>query len=118
MENMVEYTMGVLKGKEGKVLFVNFITDISPACDCLPFSDAPIVQNIGIVASKDPVALAQASVDLVNKEAALPGSCITKNKGMDEDKFKGIYPNVDWTLQLEYAQHLGLGSRSYTLEKV
>jgi hypothetical protein len=118
MENMVEYTMGVLKGKAEKSLFVNFITDISPACDCLPFNDAPIVQNIGIVASKDSVALDQASVDLVNKEAALPGSCLTKNKGVGEDKFKGIYPNVDWTLQLEYAQHLGLGSRSYTLEKV
>ncbi len=118
MENMVEYTMGVLKGKKGKSLFVNFITDISPGCDCLPFNDAPIVQNVGIVASIDPVALDQACVDLVNKEPALPGSCLKENKGPGEDKFKGVYPKIDWSLQLEYARSLGLGSRSYKLEKV
>ncbi len=118
MENMVEYTMGVLKGKDGKSLFINFLTDISPACDCLPFNDAPIVQNIGIAASIDPVALDQACVDLVNKEPALPGSCLESNKGPDEDKFTGVYPNIDWTLQLVYAQRLGLGNRSYSLEKV
>jgi len=118
MENMVEYTMGVLKSKKGKSLFINFITDISPACDCLPFNDAPIVQSIGIAASIDPVALDQACVDLVNKEPALPGSCLKENKGPGEDKFKGVYPKIDWTLQLEYAQSLGLGSRSYKLEKV
>lgn len=118
MENMVEYTMGVLKGKAGKGLYVNFITDISPACDCVPYNDAPIVRNIGIVAATDPVAVDQASVDLVNREAALPGSCLEKNRGPGEDKFRGIYPDIDWAVQLDYAERLGLGSRSYTLEKV
>ena len=68
MENMVEYTMGVLKGKRGKSLFINFITDVSPACDCYPYNDAPIVRDIGVVASKDPVAIDQAAADLVNTE--------------------------------------------------
>ena len=53
LENMVEYTMGVLKGKKDRVLFLNFITNVSPACDCLAHNDAPIVRDIGIVASKD-----------------------------------------------------------------
>ncbi|MBW2245969.1 MAG: DUF362 domain-containing protein [Deltaproteobacteria bacterium] len=118
LENMVEYTMGVLKNKAGKTLFVNFITDISPACDCYGHNDAPIVRNIGIVASTDPVAIDQASVDLVNSEQALPESCLTTNREKGEDKFKGIYPNVDWTIQLDYAQRLGLGSRSYELNKI
>jgi len=118
LENMVEYTMGVLKNKAGKTLFVNFITDISPACDCYGHNDAPIVRNIGIVASTDPVAIDQASVDLVNREQALPESCLTKNIEKGEDKFKGIYPNVDWTIQLDYAQSLGLGSRNYNLNKI
>jgi len=118
LENMVEYTMGVLKGKEDKTLFLNFITNVSPACDCYGYNDAPIVRDIGIVASKDPVAIDQASVDLVNSEQALPDSCLKTNMASGEDKFRGVYPNVDWTIQLDYAEKLGLGSRSYELEKI
>jgi len=115
LENMVEYTMGVLANKAGKALFINFITDVSPACDCYPTNDAPIVKNIGVVAATDPVAIDQASVDLVNAEPALAGSRLKTNTAPGEDKFKGIYPKVDWEIQLDYAQRLGLGSRSYEL---
>ena len=115
LENMVEYTKGVLTNKAGKTLFVNFITDISPACDCVPYNDAPVVRDIGLVASTDPVAIDQASVDLVNGEPGLPGSCLTENIGPGEDKFKGLYPKVDWEHQLDYAERLGLGSRQYEL---
>ena len=118
LENMVEYTMGVLKGKEDKTLFLNFITNVSPACDCYGYNDAPIVRDIGIVASKDPVAIDQASVDLVNSEQALPDSCLKTNMASGEDKFRGVYLKVDWTIQLDYAENIGLGSRSYELEKI
>ena len=118
LENMVEYTMGVLKGKEDKSLFINFITDVSPACDCYPMNDAPIVRDIGIVASKDPIAIDQASVDLVNQEQALPESCLTTNTAPGEDKFRGVYPKVDWAIQLDYAESLGLGKRDYNLKKI
>ena len=115
MEKMVEYTMGVLKGKTGKTLFVNFITNVSPACDCYPYNDAPIVRDIGFTASIDPIAIDQASADLVNQETAVTGSCLTLNTGAGEDKFRGVYPEVDWPYQLEYAEKIGLGSRDYTL---
>jgi uncharacterized protein len=118
MENIVEYTLGALKGKAGKTLFVNFITDVSPACDCYAHNDAPIVRNIGMVASRDPVAIDQASADLVNQETAMPGSCLTRNTAPGEDKFRGLYPEIDWPYQLEYAEKIGLGSRDYTLEKI
>lgn len=118
LENMVEYTLGVLKGKENKSFFINFITDVSPACDCFPANDAPIVKNIGVVASTDPVAIDQASVDLVNAEPALAGTRLTTNTGPGEDKFKGIYPRVDWEVQLDYAEQLGLGTRAYELVKL
>jgi hypothetical protein len=118
LENMVEYTMGVLKNKTDKLLSVNFITQVSPACDCYGHNDAPIVRDIGIVASKDPVASDQASVDLVNQEKALPGSCLDVNLEKGEDKFRGVYPNVDWRIQLDYAEKLGLGNRSYELTKI
>ncbi len=118
LENMVEYTVGVLKNKQGKSIFINFITNVSPACDCFPLNDAPIVRDIGVVASVDPVAIDQASVDLVNQEAALPGCCLKTNTGPGEDKFKGIYPKVDWTHQLAYAEELKLGTRNYDLVKI
>lgn len=118
LEKMVEHTMGVLKNKAGKALFINFITDVSPACDCYPYNDAPIIRDIGIVASDDPVAIDQASVDLVNNEQALPGTCMNSAMGQGEDKFKAVYPAVDWSIQLDYAEKIGIGSRSYKIIEV
>lgn len=104
-EKIVEYAYAALLNKNRKSAFFNFILDVSPQCDCYPFSDAPIVPNIGILASLDPVAIDQASVDLVNKLAG-------------EDKFKSLYQHVDWTIQLDCAEKLGLGSRKYNLIEV
>ncbi len=115
LEKMMEYVSGVLKGKQDKTFFINFITHISPGCDCLPYNDSPIVRDIGILASTDPVAIDQASVDLVNAEQALPGSSLKKNKNKGEDKFKGLYPDVEWSKQLDYAEHIGIGTRNYDL---
>jgi uncharacterized protein len=114
-EKMVEYTLAVLKGKKGKAVFLNFLTQISPACDCYDHNDAPIVQDLGIMASQDPVAIDQASADLVNRQPALEGSCLTRNRGAGEDKFRGLYPKIDWTIQLDYAEKVGLGTRLYQL---
>ncbi|MBF0204341.1 MAG: DUF362 domain-containing protein [Desulfamplus sp.] len=118
LEKMMEYTLGVLQNKQGKCFFINFIMDISPACDCMPYNDTPIVRDIGILASKDPVAIDQASVDLINAEAALADGCLKTNILPGEDKFKGLYPEVNWERQLEYAEQIGLGSRKYHLENI
>ncbi|MGE0083815.1 MAG: DUF362 domain-containing protein [Desulfococcaceae bacterium] len=118
LEKMAEYTEGVLKNKKDKAFFINFITSVSPACDCYGYNDAAIVRDIGIVASKDPVAIDQASVDLVNAEQGLPGTCLESHLKPGEDKFRGIYPRVDWAVQLDYAEKLGLGTRKYRLDKI
>jgi uncharacterized Fe-S center protein len=118
LEKMMEYTLGVLQNKTDKSLFINFITDIAPKCDCLPYSEAPIVNDIGVIASTDPVAIDQASADLVNQQMGLPGTVLTTNLEPGEDKFKGLYPYVDWEHQLDYAQELGLGTRKYKLIKL
>lgn len=118
LQGLVEYTAGVLSNKAGKSLFINFITDVSPACDCYGANDAPIVKNIGVVASTDPVAIDQASVDLVNAEPALAGTRLQKNTEPGGDKFKGLYPQVDWSLQLEYGEQFGLGRRHYELVRL
>jgi uncharacterized Fe-S center protein len=115
MEKMVEYTAGALKGKEGRSFFINFLTQISPACDCYPFADAPIVGDIGIVASTDPVAIDQACADLVNSQPLLESSCLKGTEQPCRDKIRAVYPKVDWERQLEYASELGIGSREYEL---
>ena len=117
LKKMMEYASGVMKDKKGQSVFVNFITQVSPACDCYGHNDLPIVGDLGILASRDPVAIDQACADLVNKSRGLPGSAL-KNKSAGTDKFKDIYPQVDWPLQLEYAAQLGLGAREYELVKV
>ena len=118
MENLVEYTAGVLKGKKNAAVFLNFITQVSPACDCYPYNDAPIVPDIGIVASNDPVAIDQASADLVNEAEGLKSSSLTKNLEPGKDKFRALYPKVDWEIQLKYAQQIGLGTRDYEIVRI
>jgi len=118
LEKMVEYTAGVLKGKKDSAAFLNFITQVSPACDCYGYNDAPVVPDIGIVASTDPVAIDQASADLVNNAEGLKSSCLTKNFKPGEDKFRAIYPNIDWEIQLKYAEEIGLGTRAYELVRI
>lgn len=115
MKKMVEYTLATIKGKEDKSFFINFLTQISPACDCVPHADAPLVRDIGILASKDPVAIDQASADLLNQEAALAGNCLKTNTLSGEDKIRGVYPSIDWEIQLEYGERIGLGTRDYEL---
>ncbi len=115
LEKMVEYTAGVLKNKKDKAFFINFIMDVSPACDCHSFNDAPIVKNIGIVASTDPVAIDKASVDLVNNEPGILGSCLKNSAAPGDDKFKDIYPYINWESQFVYAEEIGLGKQEYEL---
>ncbi len=117
-EKIVEYTRGVIKGKEHKSIFLNFITQVSPACDCYGYNDAPIVPDIGIVASDDPVAIDQASADLVNSAIGFKDTALKSGHERGGDKFRGVYDYVNWEIQLEYAQFIGLGSREYELVKI
>jgi len=118
MKKMAEFALGAVQGKQEKAVYLNFITQVSPACDCYGHSDAPIVPDIGICASTDPVALDQASVDLVN---AAPGYRDTALKSGFEpggDKFRGVSPDIDWEIQLEHGEKIGLGSRNYELVRI
>jgi len=101
---MAEYAKAVLKDKPA--LFISFITQVSPDCDCWSMNRPPVVPDIGIAASTDPVALDQACMDLI----------LEKNHG--HDPFLEVHPGVSWKEQLEYAESLGLGTRNYNLVKV
>lgn len=117
-KRMVEHALGALKGKLKKAVYINFLMQISPACDCYPNNDAPIVRDIGILASDDPVAIDTASCDMVNDEESLPNTAIKHHLGKGEDKWRAIYPSVDWNVQLDHAEGLGMGTRDYTILKI
>lgn len=71
--------------------------------------------GLGILASLDPVAIDQAAVDLVNQAPGNPLSILETGLEPGADKFKALFPNIDWRHQLEYAEHIGVGSRTYEL---
>ena len=118
MRKMAEYAKGALTGKEGKAIDINFITQVSPACDCYAHSDAPIVNDVGICASTDPVAIDQACADLVNGARGNEGSALKSGHEPGGDKFRGVSPEIPWEVQLEHAEKIGLGSRAYELVRV
>jgi len=116
MERMVEYAAAVL-APHTKTGHMTFITAVSPGCDCESHSDAPICPDVGVLASRDPVAIDQAAFDLVNRAAALYPSALPRGLKPGDDKFKAIYPDIDSTYALAHAERLGLGRRAYTLIK-
>lgn len=117
-ERMVEYAYGVIKGKENKVGFINFLTEISPDCDCAPWHDASLVPDIGILGSHDIVAIDQASADLINKAPGLSNSSLKKAHQPGQDKFRDVHPQALWQAQIDYACALGLGEKEYSLVEI
>ena len=110
-------------GKESIYTF-NFLIEIDWNCDCehlqKGWNDSPIVPDIGIVASSDPLAIDQASIDLVNAAPGIPGSMAEECGVMEPgaDKLAGILKDIDPNNLLLEAEKIGLGSRKYTLEKI
>ncbi|MEW6556307.1 MAG: DUF362 domain-containing protein [Elusimicrobiota bacterium] len=102
-EKIVEYALGVLKNK--KAIYINFLNYITKFCDCYETKENPLIDDIGILSSDNPVAIDMASVELVNKK-------------FGADFFKHIFPDIDWSVQLEYAEKLGLGMRKYELTQL
>ena len=115
MERMTEYAYGVVQSIPGRIGYMNFLTNITPDCDCVPWSDAPIVPDIGFLASTDPVAIDQASYDLVNKQIGLTSSLLTQGYAAGEEKFNHLHPGTEGVIQLQYGEKIGMGSRAYTL---
>ncbi|MEX2703047.1 MAG: DUF362 domain-containing protein [Candidatus Baldrarchaeota archaeon] len=117
----VDNAFGVISylGKDN-FAYINFVIDVTPYCDCAPFSDQIIVPDQGILASFDPVAVDKASYDLVNQAPGIPGSAAEEKDATKPgvDKFSKIFGHNSAALQLEVAEKLGLGSREYALEWV
>jgi len=101
-KKMAEYAAGVISALKGNLVYLNIITSVSPACDCYPGNDKPVVSDIGFAASLDPVALDKACHDLICKEYG-------------GDPFKELYPDVDSDVQLSHSEKMGIGTKAYKL---
>lgn len=118
---MAEYAQAVCQDRP--CFHINLVMDISPNCDCHAENDAPILPDIGMFASFDPVALDQACADACMKAAPMPNSQLSDNLAKPDwqhhhDHFLDSNPNVDWKTTLEHAEKIGLGTREYELVRV
>lgn len=119
-KKIAEYAFAAVNGKPA--LHINFIMNVSPDCDCWGHNDMPLVPDIGIAASTDPVALDKACADLVIASPVSPGSVIHNpdhTNGMrGEDKFKLSHPSTDWLTCLSHAEKIGFGTIDYEIIKL
>jgi hypothetical protein len=107
---------------EGKVGYINMALDIAPWCDCVNYSDRPIVPNIGIFASMDPVAIDAAGIQKVKESAGMPDSLAMTKGAMEPGvpKFSACasFLGVSEEIQPNVAQKIGMGTREYELVEV
>lgn len=114
---IAEYAMAVVKDRPN--FHITVISDVSPYCDCHAENDAPVIPNVGILASFDPVALDKACVDLALKQPPLRGSVLHDICGDGtDDMFAAIHPKTRWQGVFEHAEKLKFGSSEYRLTEV
>ncbi len=99
---MAEHALGVIFHKKDKICYLSFLFNITKDCDCLPGVQKPVVKDIGILASKDLVAIDKASLDLVEQYS---GKSLVSQS----------YPAIDPTVQLVHGEAIGLGKMDYEL---
>ncbi len=113
---IAEYAKAVVDGRPH--FHISLVRDVSPYCDCHSENDVPIVPDVGMFASFDPVALDLACADAVNAQPVMPGSKLAKANRPDLDNLTADFPHTCWRAQIEHAKKIGLGEDSYELVTV
>ena len=112
-KKIAEYTWAILKDRPH--FHVSLVVDVSPNCDCHAENDVPIVPNVGMFASFDPVALDMACVDAVNRQPVMAGSFLAEQEQNHHDHFTDTHPDTHWQSCIDHAVKLGLGNKEYEL---
>ena len=115
---IVEFAAALLAEKPS--FHVSVIADVSPFCDCHKENDLPVIPNVGMLASFDPVALDKACADLAQKQPMIAGSRLHINSEgkKPDDIFKCTHPSTDWKATIVHAEKMGLGSSKYKLIEI
>lgn len=112
---IAEYTAAVVRGRPA--FHISLICDVSPNCDCHAENDAPILPNIGMLASFDPVALDQACIDLCLKTQRLDHNVLDDQPRTD-DIFHDVHPTTDWRDAISEGERMKLGTSKYLLKMI
>nr|WP_319488759.1 DUF362 domain-containing protein [uncultured Caproiciproducens sp.] len=110
---IAEYSYAVLKDRPQ--FHISLVVDVSPYCDCHAENDIPIVPDVGMFASFDPVAIDVACADAVNRQPVLSGSILSKKVQDHHDHFTDTHPETNWKSCIDHAVKMGLGSKEYKL---
>ncbi len=118
---MAEYAKAVVDGRPS--FHISLVMDVSPYCDCHAESDVPIVPDVGMFASFDPVALDQACADACQAQPVMGGSLLDDNMKapgfVDHgDIFTNTTPESEWESCLAHAEKIGLGVREYEVKVI
>jgi len=117
-EAMVDVVKAVLSNKGDRAIHILWAFDIVEHCDCAPFGMVPLVPDIGILASKDIVAVEKACIDLINEAPPTPWSVAEKYElKAGDNKFLRIH-GKDPYIQVYAAEKAGLGSTKYNLIEI
>ena len=110
---IAEYAKAVVDGRPN--FHITLVRDVSPYCDCHAENDLPIVPDVGMFASFDPVALDLACAEAVLKQPVNPGSKLAEANREGLDYFTADFPVSNWRLQIDHGKAIGLGEDSYEL---
>ena len=113
---IAEYTKAVLDGRPH--FHISLVRDVSPFCDCYNNNDLPVVPDVGMFASFDPIALDLACAEAVMKQPICPGSELDKAGRPGMDHFTAISPATSWRCQIDHGKKIGLGEDSYELVRI
>lgn len=110
LESMAAAAQAVADYFGDNILYINVMNNLSVDCDCDSSPDEPKLKDMGIMASLDPVALDKACLDMV-----------FNHKSTEGDDAKPLIERINrqhGTYIVDYAEKIGLGSKSYTIVNI
>ena len=107
LESMADAAASVVDYLKGNIVYINVMKNMSVDCDCCAVAEDPCMQDIGILASKDPIAIDQACLDLVYAADDVGRDHLIERI----ESRNGVHT-------IERAAALGYGSREYELVEV
>lgn len=115
-KKIAEYSYAVLNNRPH--FHISLVVDVSPNCDCHMENDLPIIADVGMFASFDPVALDIACVDACNKQKVINESYLGEKEHHTCDHFINTHPETNWEVCLNHAVKLGIGNKEYELIEI
>lgn len=122
-KKIAEYCWAVLNDRPH--FHISLVMDVAPFCDCHSENDVPIIPDIGMFASFDPVALDMACADMANQAPVIAGSYLAeqlktqaRDCGEHHDHFRATHPETNWKVCLDHAEKIGIGTKMYEIREI